>query len=237
MKSSELATRAIEIIKKPEVNGDWIIAPTQHAGLYRESAPALASILSSSAIKMTAEQYEEYDRDAMTSQNSFKKKAFIANLAVFLTACLGALLLAFNSLSAVFDFSTSRTAILVTMSVAAVLVGGVGTMLLFQIQSGKLLEVWMTRRARAESYRLKLFNLITSVQGVDDAAADIPLPLLQLEYFCRYQLDVQVAYYKNASKRHAAAASKILSWSGIAVFLGTVATGSAGILGVDLRQL
>ena len=90
------ARRARFIIGEP-TNDDWIIAPTQHAALYEESAPALAAILAGAPALATAQQYEESDRQAVQARDRFKKTAQRANLAVFCTACGGALVLVVNA--------------------------------------------------------------------------------------------------------------------------------------------
>jgi hypothetical protein len=56
--------------------------------------------------------------------------------------------------------------------------------------------------------------------------------LLQLEYFRRYQLDVQRAYYDGRGKQHRRAAAQNLSVRAFLALGGTVATGVAGIAGI-----
>jgi hypothetical protein len=79
----------------------------------------------------------------------------------------------------------------------------------------------MTGRARAEAERLKYFELAT--QSVENSeSAGIPLPLLQLEYFRRYQLDVQRAYYRKRRQNHKQATDKFLTLGAYAVGLGLI---------------
>lgn len=109
-----------------------------------------------------------------------------------------------------------------------------------QIGSGKLLEQWMTKRAEAESHRLRYFSRVSEQSG------DPETRLLQLEYFRRYQLDVQRTYYLDRSRDHQAAATRAVtmgSWSmgGVALANGLVLQGVewAGIaaLGVAAQAL
>ncbi len=51
----------------------------------------------------------------------------------------------------------------------------------------------MTARAAAETARLSYFEKVLSV-WVDYQTSSIRLPLLQLEYFRRYQLDVERSF-------------------------------------------
>lgn len=49
----------------------------------------------------------------------------------------------------------------------------------------------------------------------DGESGPIPLPLLQLEYFRRYQLEAQRAYYRERGADHERSADKILALSSI----------------------
>ena len=149
MDQEELIRRAKEIIGKPtSEDKDWIITPTKHAGLYRETAPALAGILDSSVVDATSEQYEQFDGNAVAAQARFKRTARLANLAVLLTACGGALVLVVNALS---DWR-GHEASLMMLGVISAIVGGLGAMWIHRIDAGKYLQAWMSSRARAETH-------------------------------------------------------------------------------------
>lgn len=72
---------------------------------------------------------------------------------------------------------------------------------------------------------------------LNEVPSEIPLPLLQLEYIRRYQLDEQINFYQYARRRHTKSAYNIVMLSGIAVFLGTIATGLSAILGSFVHGL
>jgi hypothetical protein len=103
-------------------------------------------------------------------------------------------------------------------------------MSLFRVKEGRLLEDWMTARARAETKRLAYFSYIvnSSVQPLD-----LELELLKLEYFRRYQLDLQLAYYKTRRSGHRKSAERTLSISAGAVLVAAIASGAAGVLGTQ----
>jgi hypothetical protein len=86
----------------------------------------------------------------------------------------------------------------------------------------------MTARARAETKRLSYFSHIvnTSVQPLDRQ-----LELLKLEYFRRYQLDLQLAYYKTRRSEHRDSAERTLGISAGSVLVAAIASGAAGVLG------
>ena len=229
MNVSEILQQAQDIIGAPHKGDkDWIIAPTDHSNKYEETAPELAKILSSSRIQGTAKQFEGCDQEAIAAQEQFKETARRANWAVLLTSCCGAFVFVVN----VLDFPDNLEEIFfLALGVGAVIIGALGTMYVNRIQAGKMLEAWMSRRAKAETHRLSLFELVTGFHDHLQTDSDIPLPLIQLEYFRRYQMDVQIAYYTNARKRHENAAQRTLALSSVGAFLGTIATGLSGILG------
>ena len=97
-----------------------------------------------------------------------------------------------------------------------------------------LLESFKRWRTEAEVARGQYFKLVTDLEPPADATADpsgIPLGLLQLEYFRRYQLDVQLEFFTRRGKDHEQEADRMVNlsiWSGVAAsFLSAV----AGVLG------
>jgi hypothetical protein len=65
----------------------------------------------------------------------------------------------------------------------------------------------------------------------DGEDRSIPLPLLQLEYFRRYQLDVQRTFYRRRGADRERAAGSMLTLRAIAVAGASFATGIGGLLG------
>jgi hypothetical protein len=126
---------------------DYKTAPTEHANSLEAKAPALSMILRGSELGTAASQYEEKDSEAIEPQIVFRKIAMRANWAVFFTTCFSAALLILPPL--VHD---SKWLILI-LGCSGILSGALGAMSLFKIRQGKLLETWMTRRARAEAER------------------------------------------------------------------------------------
>src|SRR5262245_36911261 len=165
---------------------DYLLAPKKHAQSLASSAPALAAVLNGDELVNVTDQYENSDAQAATAQIKFKSTAMRANFAVFLTVLLGAGLLAGAQLPPQFGKS-----VLVGLTILATLSAALATMWLYQIRTSNMLEKWMTARAEAETMRLSYFLLVTNAQPADVPTAKIPLPLLQLEYFRRYQLDLQ----------------------------------------------
>jgi hypothetical protein len=121
----------------------------------------------------------------------------------------------------------TRTTMIV-LALMGVATGGIASASLFRVTEGRLLEDWMTARARAETKRLSYFSYVvnSSVQPLD-----LHLELLKLEYFRRYQLDLQLAYYKTRRSGHRNSAERTLSISAGSVLVAAIASGAAGVLG------
>ncbi len=205
---------------------DYAIAPQEHAALYAAAAPELADRLRDSDLQATARLWDDRDRKAVEAQKLFLAKSAQARNAVFLAGAAAALLVATGSISALLDPRVSRAALLI-LSVAAAIAGALAAGWIQQIKAGRLLETWMTRRAEAETQRLRYFDLVVRARALAE-------PLLQLEYFRRYQLDVQTLYYGSRGEDHERAAQRALSLTTTGIIAATVLSGLAGALSASL---
>lgn len=233
MKADESIGLAIRAIGEGKPD-DYVISPTSHAREFSEQAPALAEILSSSAVSASARLYEDEDKDALQAQNEFKRVFDRSNLTVFGTGVFVALFMAVAATSSVLPGWVEKT-LLVVLSLGGVLCGAFASRDLLTIRKGGLLETWMSKRALAETRRLDYFCLVTGSSGKVRSKTESPLENLKLEYFRRFQLDVQRAFYRERAKDHREEARKTLSYSGWAVFGAAIATGSAGVLGAGVH--
>ena len=215
--------RARQALGKGE-DDDYVIAPTKHAQALEGTAPRLAAHLRRAELEIAAQRYERQDGEALEAQRTFKRSAELANWMVFATACVSALLLIFGTLLP----DDTAGGLFVGLGVVGILTGGAATFFLQQLRAGKQLEKWMSRRAAAETSRLEYFKLAT--EAGSEAGGDLPLPLLQLEYFRRHQLDVQKNYYRRRAKDHERRANKLLILGSASVAGGAAATGLAGLL-------
>jgi hypothetical protein len=170
----------------------------------------------------------------LQAQNEFKRVFNRANLTVLGTGVSVALFMAAAATGNVLPGWAERT-LLVVFSLAGVVCGALASKDLMTIRQGNLLETWMSKRALAETRRLDYFSMVTKARGRATGESNGPLENLKLEYFRRFQLDVQRAYYRERAKDHREEASKTLSYSGWAVFGAAIATGSAGVLGTSVH--
>jgi SMODS and SLOG-associating 2TM effector domain 1 len=207
-------------------SGDYALSPVEHAKQLSTSAPKLAAILTRSAPVELARQYADADTEARVAERTFKRWIIRANWAVLATATVSALLMAVALLGDSLGALTQTT--LIVLALVGVAVGGIASMSLFRVKEGRLLEDWMTARARAETKRLSYFTYIVNAS---DGPLDPQLELLKLEYFRRYQLDLQLAYYKTRRTGHRKSAERTLDISAISVLVAAFASGAAGVLG------
>ena len=117
------------------------------------------------------------------------------------------------------------------LGVCGVLSGGLGAMWLIQARQGGLLKAWMSARAAAEALRTQYFEAVTNADPAGVVSA-IPLPLLEFEYFRRYQFDVQMAYYEKRAEDHRRDADRLLGASAAAAALAMIGAGLAAFLGL-----
>jgi hypothetical protein len=221
---AEVIERAVAAIGEGQPD-DFILAPTTHADELASKAPALSALLRRAKINTLARQYERRDRAAGDAQKRFKDAMLWANAAVLATGVIGALIMVAGIMADEWD--DDLWPLLLVLGLAALVTGALASMWLFRVREGNLLEAWMSGRAHAESARLEYFA--TLVQAETGEPSELPLGLLKLEYFRRYQLDVQIAFYDRRGRRHRGSADRTLALGGFAAALAAVASGSAGI--------
>jgi hypothetical protein len=98
-------------------------------------------------------------------------------------------------------------------------------------------EQWMRLRAAAETHRLNLFQLVCGLRsGVAEPTpreGELPLLPLQLEYFRRFQLAVQMRFYKGRAEQHRKTARKqSIAMAGVA-FAAALVVGLSSVPGLE----
>lgn len=226
MSQADVVERAVAVIGEGR-DDDYILAPATHADALADKAPALSHLLRSGKIETYKNQYAHHDTAAIKAQARFKSAIGRANLAVFATGLLGALIMVVSLLGGLY-FPDQMKPFLLGLGLAALATGAFATMWLFRVREGQMLDEWMGERARAETARLSYFATLVGLS--DDGSERAPLGLLKLEYFRRYQLDMQIAYYRGAVQRHRRSADRTLVIGSFAAASAAVASGSAGIV-------
>ena len=208
---------------------DYILAPVTHAKELPPSAQALAHALGDSRLHILIEQYARHDKAANDAQVLYKSTLKHANLAVLAATILGALMMAAQIMVTTYsDFVTDHPKlhyVVIATGILAGIAATAGSMWLFKAREGQLLERWLNCRAKAETDRGSYFATLA-------AAADDPaLRLLKLEYFRRYQIDVQRNFFATRSLKHRKAAERTLRLGAYAVGLSSLSGIAGGVLG------
>lgn len=202
---------------------DWKIVPTEHAEMFERKAPSLAENLRGARPKGFAEMYEEWNAKAIKSRDNFKNTVGKADIAVFWTASLGALLLVAGGLQLL--LGVSGPWVVKAIGLLGVISSGLAVMWLNQVQGGALSKRWAEERAKAEAKRLAYFKTVM------EEALESPMDqLLALEYTRRFLLDNQIDYFKGRGGEHEKAATAALKSSTGAVFVSSSFTAIAGAL-------
>jgi hypothetical protein len=221
-----LTSQEAETIVGKQPDGVYTLDLADHPGRYEKDAPPLATLLRTTKVEAILEEYTESDREAVAAQTQYKGTMQRANVAILVAAALGASMMA---VQIVFGGLSFTRYVILALGVFSALSGALAAMWLFRVRGGAMLADWMGKRAIAETQRLSYFAML----GVPSAGepADVELDLLRLEYFRRYQLDLQEIYYHVRGERHRKDANETLGVGSYAVVLSalaSLATGAAG---------
>lgn len=215
---------------------DYRLALADHPDQIARVAPELAARLRRSDARAIAARYGELDRDAGVAQARFKALSERARKAAFWAGVSSALLVVAGSLTSWVEGLLPPPAagqprgdavsdtIVIVLSVLAVGASAFAAAVIHVVRTGRLLETWMGRRAEAESTRLAYFALVTRPEQYGE-------PLLALEYFRRYLLDSQCAYFRERGGEHQRGGDRRLLNTAVAIGAGAAASALAGLLG------
>jgi roadblock/LC7 domain-containing protein len=206
---------------------DYLLEPLQHADGLPPQARALAAALRDPRIAVLAQQYTRHDGEAGKAQKAYKDTLGQANLAVLAATVLGAVMMAAQMLATTYSNLQGLNAVVIVAGLLAGLAAAFGSMWLFRAREGNLLQRWLTSRAKAEADRVGYFATLADLPG------DADLRLLTLEYFRRYQLDVQRNFFDRRGNEHRASAERTLRRGGIAAGISSLAGIGVGIGGLS----
>lgn len=192
---------------------DWKLEPHAHGAALPPEAGALKRILARAQVQDLMARYVRADHAAMRAQARYKR---LGRLAIIMHAAaaivgLSATWLLANNLSAALpapieSWGTQTDVALAVQYVFIVIAIGSAQLLLML----KPFDKWMKERAAAETARIELFHYVVA-QDEPVRSGELSLLPLQLEYFRRYQLEVQQNYYGGRGGQHARAAGQLAS--------------------------
>jgi len=216
---NEVENQAVAAIGADDPSSDWKLAPEAHAAKLPPEAGALRRVLEQPQMQTIIEQFEVADRAAVRAQSRYKKVARLRLYAGVAATIVGATFIlpletwvssAWRNIPAVVQYGCLCASLMAAL----------------YLSRFRPFDAWMKARARAEIARISLFNLV--MDSADEALqpGEAPLLPLKLEYFRRYQLDVQRRYYAGRGAQHVRAAGLTRHWQRISFGL----TGLAGAI-------
>ena len=207
---------------------DWHLDPRSHAQRMAREAGPLQRILQGSRVQVILEQYEAGNARAGEYQAEYIRygrwEIYLGSAA----AIIGAVILYLASGDGG-EPGLSRSVLLLAQGFC--LAGAIA--LKYKLGHSAIYRQWQQQRTRAETSRIELFETVCGLAGhpVPPTVAENELPLLplQLEYFLRYQLQVQLNYYHERGRQHAKAARRFVNIGTGITFLAAVAASLAGL--------
>ena len=211
---------------------DFELDTRRHLDRYRESAPELSRLIGDEFVAAHALTYRRYDEEAKLSRRDYFRWMRRTNVGVFLTSVSSATAMAWSLWFAGQPGSPLAEGAQV-FSILAVVGAALGSVGLYILREGKLLETWMRKRAMAETHRIDYFETVLK-RAVEDGGRTVALAL---EYFRRYQFEVQRNYYHYRARQHENSARRTL-WIGAAgALLAAVSTSTGVFLDDNWRWL
>lgn len=213
---------------------DYLLLPEKHIERYEGQLPDLAALLKLPTVRHFAEEYQKYDQEARKVQSKFKNYSKWARLFTFLAAAFSATLVMSGTLTGSSfiqsQFGWLPETLLMVSTVLAIIFSGASSAVIMIIKNQKLLEKWMSRRAAAEEYRIQYFEELGQQlkEGAGPATG-----MAILEYFRRYQLDIQIAYYEVRAAEMEEKSNKATAAIAILAGLVIIINGITGSLGLD----
>jgi hypothetical protein len=211
-------------------NEDYILDLEKHIVRYQDSLPQLTALLKDSEVQYVGGEYTLFDEKANGVQKKYKDYSKYARRFGFWATVFTVLVTISGSLNELTDDLLTEESIKIIVKVSAGLAiafGAVAGAFVTLIKRKGLLNKWMEFRSEAEERRTEYFNLLA--QNV--SGKSISEHLQVLEYFRRYQLDVQLNFYTSKSETLEGAANKSLK---IIIALGATVVILNGIIGLGL---
>jgi hypothetical protein len=224
------SAKAADLLGAPSAD-DWKLDPSAHAENLTPQAAPLQRILEKELIKEIIDRYDRHNAAAAEYQNTYKTFGRAEIYLGTAAAILGAIILSMadsTDPAPLFDYFRG-TLLFVQIVCASGVVG-----LKYLLQHRQPFAKWNETRSIAETARIELFETVCGLteRRWEKVQKDGGFPLLplQLEYFVRYQLEVQLIYYDRRGKQHRKAASRYIGFGAAVTFFAALA---AAIIGVS----
>lgn len=216
-------------IGRDDPSSDWKLDPQSHLSVMPPTAAPLRLVLEKSNIQQLIEEYTRYDQEAVQAQKKYRRyRSVIRTVAVF-GAAAGLLAVGLHFLV---GYVTEIQLLLIASHVVAILSIA---LMAWRMDAQNWRGLWKEARGKAEWRRIALFEEATSAHPEIEAKnGGSPLLPLQLAYFRRYHLDVQLRFFQGRAKQlnRTESLSRGLTW--LAIGGGTAGVAAALMVAVDL---
>jgi hypothetical protein len=201
---------------------DWRLRPELHAAALPPEAAGLKRVLERAEIKDIVDRFRVSDAAAVSAQARYK---FVGRLGLY----AGTSATLFGALFLLPIEAWLHGTVHPVVSAAQITALVVAFTASRWLAAAKPFDAWMKKRAEAEIARVELFDTIARAEE-PVKSGELPLYPLKLEYFRRYQLDVQRRYYRGRGAEHDAAVWRNNMWlkasfiiTGLSAVLGALA--------------
>jgi hypothetical protein len=187
----------------------------ERLAVHAEAAP-LVEVLKSAAVQAVFQRYDEVDATADSEQKAYKRSQWLllTPLGVAVTVGLLNFMIPASEIGVWFDRlgmspleaevsvrQWSTWAIFLSLFLVPLLALGLRPFLHY--------ELWMRARATAEGLRRELFERVMAEKSIGRGSGTaLPLLLLKLEYFRRYQMEIQSVFHDTRGRQHEVAANR-----------------------------
>lgn len=210
---SDITAKAIAAIGEDQPDYDWVLKPEEHARKLPPEAGALKRILASTTT--TREAYRAHDARTIWAQARYKRAGGLALVSGLIAILIGAAFLMPITQSI-------PTAVRQTATIVEYFMLFIAFIAARYLSRSRPFETWMSERAQAEVSRVQMFNDVMQ-HPASAEGGELPSLPLKLEYFRRYQMDVQRRYYLGRGNQHARAAGHTKFWEICSLLLGLLA--------------
>lgn len=222
--TTNMAERARAAVDAVDLDADWLLEPEKHAELLPATAGALKRVLRRRTLETIIARYSSSDRRAIDAQKRYKRSGEIAIVA-------GAVALIAGGIALYSATDSQQSNLHYLFLVIEALAVTIGAFYVYMLKNGDPYGEWMRQRSRAETARIEFFNNVCMVSDEQPQSGEVALAPLQLEYFRRFHLDVQLRYYRERPAEYERVSRKFLVWGGAIAALTILATTMAASFG------
>lgn len=218
---------AEQAVGQDDETSDWELRPERHAGGLPSVAGALRRILLRPEVGSIVSDYIKADTSAGTAQQRYKAVGRLGLYTATVASVVGAAFLL-----PIETFLAPIRPFVSAIQVSALCVAFLASRLLVK---SKPFDSWMQQRGVAELARAALFDTVSKAQE-PSSGDELPSLPLRLEYFRRYQLDVQRRYYRGRGAQHQAAVWRNNKWLSVSVLVTALAGVAGTIVALQISQ-